>query len=172
MPRIQPIDPNAATGKAKELVDAVKAKLGRVPNILATMAQAPVVLKSYLDVSGDLAGGTLPLKLREKIALAIGELNGCKYCVAAHKVFGKMAGLSEEEMEDARKAASSDSKDKAALAFAVAIMKTTGFVSDADMQSVRDAGFSDAEILEIVAAVSLNVFTNFFNHVVDTEVDF
>ena len=172
MPRIQPIDPNTATGKAKELVDAVKAKLGRVPNILGTMAQSPVVLKSYLDFSGDLAGGTLSLRLREKIALAIGELNGCKYCVAAHKVFGKMAGLSAEEMDDACKATSDDAKDQAALAFAMAIMKTTGFVSEADMQSVRDAGFSDAELLEIVAVVSLNVFTNFFNHVVDTEVDF
>ena len=93
MPRIQALDPASATGRAKELLDGVRRKLGRTPNLMRTMANSPAVLEAYLGFSGALAGGTLPVKLREQIALAVAQVNGCDYCLAAHTAIGKSAGL-------------------------------------------------------------------------------
>lgn len=172
MPRIQPLQPETATGPAKELLDAARKKMGRVPNILKTMAHSPAALRAYMDFSATLAGGLLPAKTREAIALAVGEANGCEYCVAAHSALGKMAGLDPEEITRSRRGESADSKTNAALRLARRIIDTKGFVSDDDLAAVRQAGWSDAEIAEIVAAVSLNIYTNYFNHVAETESDF
>jgi uncharacterized peroxidase-related enzyme len=172
MPRLQAINPETASGKAKKLLDKVQAKLGMTPNILRTMANSPAVLEAYLGFSTALKGGLLPAKLREQIALAVSEANGCEYCLAAHSAVGKMVGLSEEDILDSRHGGSPDSKVEAALRFASQMVEKRGWVSDEDVVRLRSAGYEDAEIAEIVANVALIMFTNYFNHVAETVVDF
>jgi len=172
MGRFNLIDPNEATGKAKALLDKVQEKLGMIPNIAKGMANAPQALEGYLGFSAALAKGTLSAKLRERLSLAVAESNGCDYCLAAHTAIARMVGLSEQEVEDARLASAVDSSDEAALQFARKLVEDRGHASDADVQHLRQAGFDDGQIIEIVASVALNTFTNYFNDVAMTEVDF
>ncbi len=172
MQRINPVDPTTATGKQKDLLDAVKAKVGRVPNLMKTFAASPAALEAYLSFSGALSGGLLDAKLREQIALTVAEANACEYCLSAHTAIGKMVGLDETEIVSGRRASSADAKTNAALTFAHQIVVKRGQVEDADAATVRAAGFGDGEITEIVANVALNIFTNYFNHVAQTVVDF
>lgn len=172
MPRIQTVDVENATGKTAEVLSKVKKKLGKVPNIVSTMANSPAVANAYLSFSAALAEGTLSAALREQIALAVGEKNECGYCISAHSFIGKKAGLSDDDVLMARRGDANDAKHSAALHFATMLVEQRGNVSDEAIQTVRDAGFSDGQIAEIVAAVSLNIFTNYFNHVADTAIDF
>ena len=172
MPRITAIDPANATGKAKQLLDAVKAKLGLTPNLMKTLATSPAALEGYLNFNGALAGGGLDAKFREEIALAVAQANSCEYCLAAHAALGSLAGLQADEIVASRSSRSSDAKRDAGLKFAQAIVVQRGGVSDAAVSKVRAAGFSDGEITEIVANVALNIYTNYINHVAQTSVDF
>lgn len=172
MARINPVNRSAADAATGRLLDGVQKKLGIVPNLIATMANSPAVANAYLGFSQSLSTGTLPARLREQLALVVGETNSCEYCVAAHTTLGKGAGLSEEETCDARRAVAGNDKERAALEFARKIVTDRGNVSDDDVHAVRQAGYSDGEIGEIVANVALNIFTNYFNHVAGTEVDF
>jgi uncharacterized peroxidase-related enzyme len=169
---IPPVDASAATPQQQEVLDTVKQAMGGVPNLLATMAQSPAVANSYLGFSQTLSGGELSPELRESIALTVGETNSCQYCVAAHIQLGANAGLSAEAITDARRATSADPTQAAALGFAKKLVTERGNVSADDVQSLRNQGFSDGEVAEIVANVALNLFTNYFNHVAQTEVDF
>lgn len=171
MQKITAIKHEEATGKAKELLDGVNAKLGFVPNMMATMASSTAVLEGYLNLSGSL-GHSLNAKLREQIALTVAEINGCGYCAAAHSTIGKMVGLDEHSVEDARRASSHDAKTDAALKFAKALVISRGKVSEGDFEAVKSAGYSEKEISEIVANVALNIFTNYFNETAKTVVDF
>ena len=172
MTRLTPIDPAEATGKARELLSAVETKLRFTPNMMRTMAISPGVLDGYLSFSTALGGGALGAKLREQIALAVAEANGCEYCQAAHSTIGKMVGLTNADVVASRQGRSSDPKAAAALAFARAILDRRGDVSDADLGAVREPGYGDGEIAEIVAHVALNVFTNYFNRFARTNIDF
>ncbi len=172
MNRIQPLDPAAATGRPRELLDAVQAKMGLVPTMMRIMASAPAVLEGYLGFSGALGKATLSAKTREAIALAIAQVNHCQYCVSAHTLLGRKAGLGESDATAARTGESSDPHTAAALRLALAINNKRGNVSDADLAAARSAGLTDGQIVEVVGVVSLNIFTNYFNHVADTEVDF
>lgn len=172
MARIQPVNVQTAESVTVELLGAVKKKLGVVPNLISTMANSPAVAKAYLGFSEALASGSLPARLREQIALVVSETNSCGYCLAAHTALGKGAGLSEQEACDARLAVASDEKERAALEFARKVVQDRGVVSDADVEQVRQAGYTDGQLGEIVANVVLNVFTNYFNHVAGTEIDF
>jgi uncharacterized peroxidase-related enzyme len=172
MSRLPAIQTERASGKAKELLEAVQAKLKITPNMTRVMANSPAVLQGYLSFSGALAGGALNPKLREEIALEVGEQNECQYCVSAHTAIGKMTGLTDLEIAGARAAESSSPKNAAALKFAREIVAKQGRATDADVQAVRAAGFTDGEIAEIIAHVALNVFTNYFNNTADVEVDF
>jgi uncharacterized peroxidase-related enzyme len=172
MSRLEPIQTQDATGKAKELLEAVQAKLKITPNMTKVMANSPAVLQAYLSFSGALAGGALPAKLREEIALEVGEQNACQYCVSAHTAIGKMTGLTDAQIEDARNAKSSSAKESAALTFARELVAKKGRTTDADLDAVRRAGYTDGEIAEIIAHVALNVFTNYFNNSARVEVDF
>ena len=172
MERIKPVDPNTVQGRAKELLDAVKAKLGIVPNMTRTMAVAPAVLEAYLGFSGALAHGVLPSKVREQLALDVGEANQCDYCVSAHSLIGKRSGLTDQDVLNSRRGGSSDAKTDVLLRFARTVVEKQGLVSDEDVAAVRDAGFGDAEIAEVVAHVALNIFTNYFNNIADTTIDF
>lgn len=172
MSRIQPVDYESANGKVKDLLDAVTAKLGMTPNMMKTMAQSSAVLEAYLNFSEALAGGKLDARLREQIALISAEINGCGYCASAHTAIGKMVGLSGEAILAARRGHSSDAKTDAALRFARTVIVNRGQVSQADVKALQDAGFSEGEIGEIVANVALNIFTNYFNEIAETEIDF
>lgn len=171
MQRITAINHETATGKAKDLLDGVKAKIGFAPNMMKTMASSPAVLEAYLNFSGSL-GTTLNAKLREQIALTTAEINGCQYCASAHSAIGKMSGLDDTAIVDARRAASNDAKADAALKFASALVVSRGKVSETDIASVKAAGYGEQEIAEIVANVALNIFTNYFNETAGTVVDF
>jgi len=170
--RLPAIQTETANGKAKQLLEAVQSKLKMTPNMTRVMANSSAVLEGYLSFNGALAGGKLSAKLREEIALAVGEQNGCQYCVSAHTAIGKLTGLTDTEIEDARDGRSNSIKPAAALAFALKVLAGKGQVTDADFEAVRQAGFGDDEIAEIIAHVALNVFTNYFNLAVATEVDF
>jgi uncharacterized peroxidase-related enzyme len=172
MERISPVDPQTAQGKAKELLDAVKGKLGIVPNMTRAMAVSPSVLDGYLGLSAALGHGVLPARLREQLALEVGEENHCEYCVSAHSAIGKRVGLSDQDVLDSRRGTSADPKTDALLRFARTVVPKRGVVEDADVAAVRDAGYGDAEIAEVVAHVALNVFTNYFNNVAGTAIDF
>jgi uncharacterized peroxidase-related enzyme len=171
MQKITAVKHEEATGKVRELLDGVNAKLGFVPNMMATMGASPAVLEGYLNLSGAL-GSSLNAKLREQIALTVAEINGCQYCASAHSAIGKMAGLDEHSIEDARRASSHDTRTDAALKFAKALVISRGKVSDNEFETIKAAGFTEKEISEIVANVALNVFTNYFNETAKTVVDF
>ena len=172
MPRITPL--TNPTGQAAELLDTLRGAIGKDLNIFTTMAHSPAALKSYMDVSGNLKAGTLDAKLLESIALTCAGFNGCGYCASAHTAIGKGAGLSDENLASALESGTCDcdGNGQAALTFTKALLKNRGQVSDADFAAVKDAGFSEAQIIEIVAAVGLNIFTNYFNDVAQTAIDF
>ncbi len=172
MSRIKSVDPSTATGKAKELLDGVKGKLGIVPNMTKVMAASLAVLEAYLGFSGALAGGLLDARTCEQIALLTAQQNQCNYCLSAHSALGKIAGLNPDEIATSRNGIGSNAKTTAALAFAKRILDTKGQISEADLSTVRGGGFSDGEIAEIIAHVALNVFTNYFNVATDVEIDF
>lgn len=170
MSRLQPVE--KAEGRTQELLDAVQQKYGRVPNIMRLMANSPVVLEGYLDFNSKLANGKLAPQLRERIAIAVASANGCNYCLSAHTAAGQMYGLSTEELTAAQRGESSGAKEAAALRFATKLVRERGWVTDEDVTTLRQAGFGDGEITEIIALVALNTLTNYFNHVAEPEIDF
>lgn len=162
-----------APAASKPLLDAVHKQLGVVPNLMKVVGHSPAALEGYLSLNGALAKGSLSVQLRERIALAIAEFNGCEYCLAAHSYLGRnVAKLDDAEIDLARDGRSADAKTAAALQFARAVAANRGNVADADVAALRNAGFDDAAIIEIVANVALNVLTNYINNVVQTTVDF
>ncbi|GAA1644900.1 carboxymuconolactone decarboxylase family protein [Actinoplanes couchii] len=172
MSRIATVDPATAEGQARTLLGRVERALGTTPNMMRAMAASPAVLDAYLQFSGALSKGSLPGAVQEQIALVAAVENECGYCLAAHTVLGARAGVSEDDLAAGRDARASDPKAEAALVFAKAVIETKGFVTDGDLDKVRAAGYGDGEIGEIVAAVALNTFTNYFNSVGQTTLDF
>lgn len=157
---------------SQPLLDAVYAQLGVVPNLFRLIAKSPATLAGYLGFSGALQKA-LDVKTRERIAIAVAEVNGCDYCLSAHTYLGlNFAKLSPEEVALNRKGGSTDPKADAAVRFAAKVARDRGHVGDTELGAVRLAGFTDAQIVEIVALVAENVFTNFLNEVVQTEIDF
>jgi uncharacterized peroxidase-related enzyme len=172
MSRFNTISTELATGKAKELLKAVNAKLGMVPNMMRAMANAPSVLDGYLHLSGALGKGSLSAKTREQLALAVSQANECDYCLSAHSAIGKMVGLTADQIRDGRLGTAVDPKTDALIRFARKLVDSQGRVNDEDVQDVREAGFDDGVIAEVVANVALSIFTNYFNNVAETDIDF
>lgn len=172
MSRINSINKENANPKALEILTAVNKALGIVPNMVSTMAQSPAVAKAYVGFNQALSQGSLSAKIRERIALAVAEENSCDYCLAAHTFLGEKAGLSEDEVLNARRGSSEEPEVAAALAFASKIVQERGQVTDADIAALRQHGFTDGDITEIIANVVLNIFTNYFNIAAGTEIDF
>jgi uncharacterized peroxidase-related enzyme len=173
MPRIIAPAIEAAPAASQPQLAAVKKQLGVAPNMFRTIAHSPAALEGYLSLSGALAKGSLDAATRERIALAVAEFNGCDYCLAAHAYLGKnVAKLSDGEIEANRRGRSTDAKADAAVAFAAKAASERGRVCDADISGVRSAGFTEADIIEIVAHVALNTLTNYVNNVARTAVDF
>jgi uncharacterized peroxidase-related enzyme len=136
------------------------------------MGNAPAALAGYLALNSALAEGELTPALREQLALAIGQANCCDYCISAHTAIGKMVGLDENDVSAARQSKADDAKTEAALAFAHKLVVSRGQATAADIADVRAAGYSDGEIVEIIANVALNTFTNYFNLIAGTDIDF
>jgi uncharacterized peroxidase-related enzyme len=163
----------SAPEASRPLLDAVSKQLGSVPNLFRLVSLSPAALKGYLEMSAALATGMLAASTRERIALAVAEFNRCDYCLSAHTYLGKhVAKLDDAEITANRGGASNDPKADAAVRFATRVVTERGHVSDTDLRAVKAAGYSDAEIIEIVEHVALNTWTNYINTVAATEVDF
>jgi uncharacterized peroxidase-related enzyme len=162
-----------APEKAQPLLEAVNKQLGVVPNMFRLISTSPQALEGYLGMSGALSKGTLPAATRERIALAVAEVNGCDYCLSAHTYLGRnLAHLDDAEITANRSGASNDPRADAAVRFAANVARARGHVGDADLAAVRLAGYTDAQIVEIVQHVALNTWTNYFNEVFKTDIDF
>jgi uncharacterized peroxidase-related enzyme len=163
----------ASPAAAQPLLEGAKKQLGSVPNLFRVIANSPAALTGYLGLNGALAKGSLDAQTRERIALAVAEINGCAYCLSAHSYMAKnLAKLSDTEIAANRNGHSNDPRADAAVHFAAQVVTARGHVSDADVAAVRLAGFDDAQIVEIVVHVALNTLTNYVNEVAKTEIDF
>src|SRR3954468_13774621 len=167
-----PASLDATPAAAHASLEAVQKQLGVVPNLFRLVGNSPAALEGYLGLNGAL-GRTLDAKTRERIALAIAEANGCDYCLSAHSYLGlNLAKIDETEIALNRAGHSGDAKADAAVVFARKVLDARGKVSDADIAAVRLAGFTEAQVIEITAAVALNVLTNYINNVAETDIDF
>ena len=168
-----PASIEAAPAASQPLLQAVKKQLGVAPNVFRLTSNSPAALEGYVGLVGALGKGKLPAPTRERIALAVAEANGCDYCLSAHTYLGKnLAHLDDAEMTANRSGASNDPTADAAVRFAAKVVHARGKVSDDDLRAVKAAGYDDAQIVEIVQHVALNVWTNYVNLVAQTEIDF
>lgn len=163
----------AAPAPSRPLLEAVEKQLGVVPNVFRLVATSPAALEGYVGMLGALGKGALPAPTRERIALAVAEINGCSYCLSAHTYLGRnLAHLDDAEMTANRGGTSDDPKADAAVRFAAKVARERGHVSEDDVRAVKAAGYNDAQVIEIVQHVALNTWTNYVNEVAKTEVDF
>ncbi|MCR9267191.1 MAG: carboxymuconolactone decarboxylase family protein [Alphaproteobacteria bacterium] len=172
MSRLPIPDLDNAPEASKPILDAVHKQLGVVPNMFRLVSSSPAVLEGFIGNNGALAR-TLDVKTRERIALAVAQINGCEYCLSAHTYLGlNLAKLTPEEIARNRAGSSGDAKVALAVGFAAKVVRERGQVSDADIAAVREAGYSDSQIIEIIALAAENVFTNLINNVARTDIDF
>lgn len=172
MSRVQLIDPAQATGERKELLDQIQAAFGATPAMFRAVANSGAALRSMWGSFGALGSGVIPAKLGEQIAVAVADRNDCEYCLAAHTALGRKAGASAAEMAAAQQGESADPQTAAALRFALKLVNDRAQVNDADVQALREVGFNDEQIVEILAHVALNLFTNYVNVAFAVPVDF
>lgn len=172
MNRVPLIDRTNTTAERKAVLDDIHAAFGTAPNMFRAVANSPAALKSMWGAFGALGAGTLGAKLGEQIAVAVADRNACEYCLAAHSALGRKAGASAEELAEAQLGHSGDPKTQVALQFALNVVDARGQVTQADVQGLRDAGFSDEAVVEILAHVALNLFTNYVNIALAVPVDF
>ena len=171
MQRLNSVDPQIATGRTKKLLNTVQQSFGMVPNTARVMANSPAVLESFLVFSTAMSGAKIDKKLHNQLKLTTSETNSCSYCTSILSAVAPSAGLTADDILAGRTGHSEDRHTKAALAFANDVLESRGKVSEKQLAAVRDAGFGDAEIVEIVASVVLGCFTNFLNNVADTDLD-
>ncbi|MBI5332997.1 MAG: peroxidase-related enzyme [Burkholderiales bacterium] len=172
MTRMSLVHREHASGHSRELLDRIHAAFGATPNMFRAVAHSPAALQSMWAAFGALGGGSLPSALGERIAVAVAERNRCHYCLAAHIALGRKAGVSQAELHEAQDGRSADPRIQAALTFALQLVEQRGHVDAAAVQAVRQAGYSDEAIVEILAHVALNLFTNYVNVAFDVPVDF
>jgi len=171
MPNIQTVNPNTA-GAAGPILESVKKQMGSVPNIFATLAHSPATLEGFLAFSGALGTGELSASVREQIALAVAGLNQCDYCASAHTLMAVGAGVDQTEASNNLRGKATDPRTQAILDFVSKIINKRGDVPTSDVNTLRESGVSNAELVEILAHIAINIFTNYFNHVAQTEIDF
>ncbi len=168
-----PTNIEAAPEASRGSLEAVNKLLGSIPNMFRIIANSPQTLEGFLGLNNALGKGSLDAQTRERIALAIAEINGCHYCLAAHSYLGaNLAKLSAAEIAANRRGTSGNAKAAIAVGFAAKIANNRGKVTDGDLEAVRAAGYSDAEIVEIVGHVAVNTLTNYINEVLGTDIDF
>ena len=173
MSRIRIPSPDQTPAATIPLLAGVRQQLGVVPNLMKVVGHSPAALEGYLDLNAALAKGSLGVQTGERIALAVAEINACRYCLAAHSYLGRhVAKLDDAEIGAARNGGSGDAHADATVRFAASVARERGHVSDAALQAVKSAGYSDAQVMEIVVHVALNTLTNYVNEVAQTDVDF
>ena len=172
MSRIAPVNPADASLRAQEVLDFVSGAFGRIPNSIKVLANSPVALAAWWSFEGILGTGRLPRPVHEQLALLTANTNGCEYCLSAHTAAARGAGVSAEDAAAARHAEASDPLSEAVLEFGAAVLADRGDVADDILQAARRAGLSDGDLLEIVAVVALNTFTNYYNRLARTDLDF
>lgn len=172
MSRVPLIDAQDTQHPSQPILAEIKQAFGGAPHMFRAVANSPAALRSLWGAFGALGGGRLPARLTEQLAVAVANRNGCEYCLAAHTALGRKAGASSAEMAQAQLGGSDDPATAAALAFALAVVERRGRVSAAELETVRAAGFDDGQIVEILAHVALNLFTNYVNNALETPLDF
>lgn len=173
MSRLPQIQDDQANAQQAGLFAAAKSKLGMVPNMVRALGNSPAALRGYFEFSGALGSGEgLNAQQREIVALAVGQANGCEYCLAAHSTLGKMSGLKPEAIEAARRGDGVDDANRAVARLATQVVESRGRVADSELEAFRAAGFGDEAIAEVVGHVALNIYTNYFNNLSQVEVDF
>ncbi|MES2126504.1 MAG: peroxidase-related enzyme [Pseudomonadota bacterium] len=172
MTRVQLLHSAEAPVNSRDVLGQVHGAFGTTPNMFRAVANSPAALNSMWAAFGALGGGVLGPKLGEQIAVAVADANRCEYCLAAHTALGKNAGLSAEALAAAQSGRSDDPRTAAALGFALKLVKQRGQIADADVAAMRSAGFNDEHIVEILAHVALNIFTNYVNVAFEVPVDF
>jgi len=172
MARLHSVDPALATGKARDLLDIVRLRTGRIPNMVRLMANSPAVLSGYLNLATALAGSTLSVEIRDLIAVLIATEGGSDYTLAAVSMLARKSGLDDDDIAMAQHAQARDPRTAAALRFSESLLEKRGHVSPSEVDRLMEAGFSDGEVAEIVAAVVLNIYRNYFNPVAAPEIDF
>ena len=170
--RIQPVDPDRATGAIRQLFAEIRTKFALVPNLFRVLATAPAALEGLMGLGSALARGALDEKIREQLALAIAESNLCPYCLSAHTAMAAKIGLNQAEIDDAIRASAADARTDAILKLARSIVVQRGELTDADLARARAVGLGDGEIVETVANVALNIFENYMSHVARVPIDF
>ena len=170
--RIQPVDPDHASGAIRRIFTEIRAKFALVPNLFRVLANAPAALEGFMGLGAALSRGALDEKTREQLALAIAESNLCAYCLSAHTAMAAKVGLSRIEIDDAIRASATDTRTDAILKLARSIVVQRGEISDADLSRARAGGLRDGEIVETVANVALNIFENYMSHIARVPIDF
>jgi uncharacterized peroxidase-related enzyme len=172
MSRINIVTTENANTEQKALLDAINSKLGMVPNFLKILANSPAALRAFLGLHGIAGEGTLDPQTRERIALGLAQQNACEYCLSAHSAIGRKAGLNAAEIEANRAGSSQDAKAAVAVKFARSLVENMGEVTSAEINEVRAAGYSDADIVEIITHAGMNVLTNLIGKASRVEIDF
>ncbi len=172
MPRIQVVQQHAASSQVKPLYDQLQKKIGKVPNIFLTMGNSPQALQAFLALNDLVEKTSLSPEIREKIALTIAQTNRCSYCLSAHTAIAKSLGVQDADITNARKASAQDKKIQAILQFAKSVVEHRGEVTDQEVQELKQHGVSDQQIVDIILLITLNTFTNYFNKVANTQIDF
>ena len=170
--QIKKVDVDTSTGRTKELLDAVQAKYGMVPNTFATMASSPVTLEAFLGLNSTLENGSLSFELRNQIAVLVSELNGCAYCLSAFTAIGKGAGIKDETLATCRMASSDKPKIETAHKFAKELVQNHGVVDKKMIEEMQKMGYGEIELGEIVANIAMITFINYFNLIANTKIDF
>lgn len=169
--RIVPLEPVNVTGKARTILDHNKQRFGAYLNFFSTLAHAPTVLEGYTGLAGTLGAGALTPRIREQIAVAVSSRNSCGYCLTAHGHAAVAHGVSGESLPALTEGRVADPRDQAAVDFALSVLDRQGRVSDGELEAVRTAGFTDGEILEIIAHVAMTFFSNVLNNVSEPVID-
>lgn len=171
---IKPLTFEETKGAVREIFEALKSKIGMVPNLYAVMAKAPAVLNNTLMTSENLKDTSLGAKVGEQIAIAVGTANSCGYCVSAHTAIGKMVGVSDSDLEAAQSGKAQDSKAQAAITLALELNAHHGYGPNTQgaVQAAKDAGLTEQEVIEVAGHVAANILTNTVNGIAKTEIDF
>jgi uncharacterized peroxidase-related enzyme len=172
MPRIKPLTVQTVSEDGAQILTAINAKIGMIPNLYASIAHSPAALNAALAFGDAMSKSSLSAALKEQLALVIAGANTCDYCASAHTAIGNGAGVSQDELASNLQGESSDPKTQAFLTLAKSIVEKRGWLVDSDLQDARAAGITEAETVEVVATVAINTFTNYFNHIAQTEIDF
>lgn len=172
MLRITLVDPSAASAEVSPTLTQIRGAFGTVPNMFRAVANSPAALQSMWGAFGALGSGKLGAKLAEQLAVAVANVNACDYCLSAHTALGRKAGATDQEMADAQVGRSGDPRTQAALTFALKVVRERAQIADSDVTALKAAGFDEADVVEVVAHVALNLFTNYVNVALGVPVDF